>query len=313
MQAGSIGKLHEIIARSHVIIPDLETPYPDSNMAFEINNQSINAIIAQRQQQLDAALHEISSLETVIDCITDLHRQLVEKKEKITQSMDSHKRLVSALWRLPNEILSQIFIFCLPEIHKVFPGPASKLVSPMLLTRVCQRWREVAINMPSLWCKLRLDLDRNSRRKWQQQAFYYDTWLRQSQARPLLLVVQCYAGDMAKIRNLLQPYGNQVSSLNIPFLVGIDKLLENLPTLQELILHRTAGAGSHPPTLAKSISRLPITVRSLKVLRLSFSASDFSIFSPVLARLTHLELSLFRLNEVFELLQLCPNLSSLLL
>ncbi|KAG1747099.1 uncharacterized protein EDB91DRAFT_1116277 [Suillus paluster] len=62
--------------------------------------------------------------------------------------MDLHKRLRSALWRLPTELLFHIF----------YLSPTSKL-APMLLTRICRRWREVAVGMPSLWCMLYMQLD----------------------------------------------------------------------------------------------------------------------------------------------------------
>ncbi|KAG1884120.1 hypothetical protein F4604DRAFT_1677262 [Suillus subluteus] len=48
----------------------LETQYPISNTyysAFNLNYQNISAIITKRQQQLDAASHEISRFQTVMD------------------------------------------------------------------------------------------------------------------------------------------------------------------------------------------------------------------------------------------------------
>ncbi|KAG1730689.1 uncharacterized protein EDB91DRAFT_749777 [Suillus paluster] len=66
--------------------------------------------------------------------IKNLHRQLVEKKDKITQSMNLHKRLVSTLRCLPTEVLFHIFIYCLPEVK--YPSPAPNL-APILFTRIC--------------------------------------------------------------------------------------------------------------------------------------------------------------------------------
>ncbi|KAG1747736.1 uncharacterized protein EDB91DRAFT_1262684 [Suillus paluster] len=42
---------------------------------------------------------EISGLETAMNSIKNIHQQLVEKKDTITQSMNLHKQLESALWR----------------------------------------------------------------------------------------------------------------------------------------------------------------------------------------------------------------------
>ncbi|KAG0698186.1 hypothetical protein DFH29DRAFT_773438, partial [Suillus ampliporus] len=116
--------------------------------------QCISAIITGRQQQLDAVLHEIPGLETVMDSIKNLHQQLVKMKDKITQSVDLHKGLVSALWRLPTEVLSHIFYQRLPECDG-WLSPSSKR-APMLLTGIYRRWKETAVGMPSIWCRLRV-------------------------------------------------------------------------------------------------------------------------------------------------------------
>ncbi|KAJ7368724.1 hypothetical protein DFH08DRAFT_947629 [Mycena albidolilacea] len=50
---------------------------------------------------------------------------------------------------LPFELTSEIFTHCLPAerfIDVVNPGEA-----PLLLTRVCQTWRQIAISTPALW------------------------------------------------------------------------------------------------------------------------------------------------------------------
>ncbi|KAG1777001.1 hypothetical protein EV702DRAFT_930874, partial [Suillus placidus] len=68
--------------------------------------------------------------------INHLHRQLTKQKGKIISSITLHKRLVSPLWRLPTEVLSHIFVHCLPEDK--YLSPASKL-TPVLLTRICRQ------------------------------------------------------------------------------------------------------------------------------------------------------------------------------
>ncbi|KAG1724176.1 hypothetical protein EDB19DRAFT_318880 [Suillus lakei] len=131
---------------------DLETPYSrastpnTSHFAIELKGKSIRNTITDRQRQLDAVLLEISGLETVMDSITNMHQQLIEEKDKIVQSTTFHKGLVSSLWCLPTEVLSQFFHHCLPEDK--YLSPASML-SPMLLTRICRPWREVAVGILS--------------------------------------------------------------------------------------------------------------------------------------------------------------------
>ncbi|KAG1868256.1 hypothetical protein DFJ58DRAFT_97554 [Suillus subalutaceus] len=209
-----IRALQDILARSNSS-PHLETPYseagsPDANNpAIEFKDRTV--IITERQQQLDAVVHEISGLQTVMDSINNLRQQLAEKKDKITQSMNSHKRLASALWRFPTEILSHIFMHCLPKDK--YLSPDSKL-PPVLLTRICRRWRDVAVGTSGLWCRLFVDV---RHRDWQKTAFGCDSWLKRSQRCPLSLAVKCVGNDMTDQQNLLWPYMNQISSLYICF------------------------------------------------------------------------------------------------
>ncbi|KAG1774408.1 hypothetical protein EV702DRAFT_534648 [Suillus placidus] len=314
-----IGALHNILARSRVIISaDLETPYSCRSYPInrsvtkcELDQPRISAVIKERQEQLDAALHEISDLERVMDGINNLYRQLIEKKDGITHSMNLHKRLVSGIWRLPTEVLSHIFVHCFPETSHI--SPPSKTLAPMLLTRVCRRWREIAVGMPRLWCRLRLYSSEVDNRCWESIAFCYDLWLKRSRGLPLSLEVWCRSDDSnTRLRSFIQPYINQISSLSLHFspLTNWPELMfENLSALQELIV--CAYNDSKMPQIAQSVSQLPLTMRSLKITFPVLSLHGFSAFTPLLARLTHIEVAIYQMNAVPDMLVLCPNLSSL--
>ncbi|KAG2032892.1 hypothetical protein BDR03DRAFT_731357 [Suillus americanus] len=293
------------LAHSQVIIPDLETQYPVSNThysAFNLNYQNISAIITERQQQLDAASHEISRLETVIDGINHIHQQLVAKKDEVTQSMNSHKRLVSALWRLPAEVLSQIFAHCLPNERCL--SPASK-AAPMLLTRVCRRWREVAVDMSSLWQGLYVDKD------WQRAAFCYESWLKRSRGRPLSLGLKCYGGNWTELRSLLQPYINQVSSLtlSLDFLhhAQSEVMVSDFLALEKLNICLNSNSVA---CVVQSISQPPSTLRSLAVTVQFFNVEYATAFNPAWTHLTNIHIDLDE-PSAFPLLLRCPSLSSL--
>ncbi|KAG1750543.1 uncharacterized protein EDB91DRAFT_1217229 [Suillus paluster] len=112
--------------------------------------------------------------------MNSIDQQLVEKKERIAKSMNLHQGLVSPLWRLPTEILAQIFHHCLPDFRhweRDYPSPHPTRSAPILLTRICRRWRDVVVGMPSFWCNLYL----SKRRKWEQAAFCYTSWLERTQ------------------------------------------------------------------------------------------------------------------------------------
>ncbi|KAG1747911.1 uncharacterized protein EDB91DRAFT_1198424 [Suillus paluster] len=302
-----IDALQNSLTRSQAITPDLETTYPrfTNDPIIESKDRTVSAI-TERQQQLDAVLHEFLDLETVMDF--KLHHQLVEKKDKITQSMNLPKELVSTHWRLPTEVLSQIFVHCLPETSHFSPAPK---LAPVLLTRICRRWRDVAVAMPSLWCRLELEVDHSD---WQQQAFCYDSWLKRSQGRPLSFAFKCYIGQSTKLRRLLQPYRNQISSLSIRSYCGVaipEPLLINLPALQELAI--TIHSHDRITNIAHSIStsQLRFTLRSLKVIGSMLGLETLSSFNPIWTHLKNVEIATRHADAFIQLLHLCPDLSSL--
>jgi len=78
--------------------------------------------------------------------------------ERITQKRDHLQKRVSALRRritpIPTEILQQIFGFCL-EAYPVISS-SSLNEAPILLTRVCSRWRSVVLDTPDLWSAMHI-------------------------------------------------------------------------------------------------------------------------------------------------------------
>ncbi|KAG2093547.1 hypothetical protein BD769DRAFT_1585158 [Suillus cothurnatus] len=310
-----IGALQNIFALSQVIIPDIETQCPISNTnysAFKLDYQNISTIITERQQQLDAVSHEISDLKTVMDSVNHIHQQLVAKKDKITQSLNSHKRLVSALWRLPTEVLSQIFVHCLPTEHCLSPAPGT---APVLLTRICRRWREVAVNMPSLWHNLCLD------KHWQRAAFCYESWLERSRGRPLSLKLQCHKHNWFELRSFLQPYINQVSSLSLNFdynSLQPNAMISDFLALEELTISLDSDSepGINRYILLSSstlhdLSQPSCTLRSLTVIGVFFDMKHALTFNPAWARLTNIQINIKEPRAFPQLLCLCPSLSSL--
>ncbi|OAX36314.1 hypothetical protein K503DRAFT_744563 [Rhizopogon vinicolor AM-OR11-026] len=300
--------IDNILASSQAIIPDLETPYSrfsNNNLSESAigQDQSICAIITDRQQQLDAVLHDISDLDIVIDKIKNLRHRLVEKRGKVKQSMNLHKGLISALWRLPAEILSQIFVHCLSA------ETGLGILLPLLLTRICRRWREVAVDTPSLWCNLSVNISRKQSTQWPQAAFCYDSWLRRSQGLPLSLTRVRYDNDdKTKVQSLLQPYMKQITSIVFPTTKAYQLFALDLPTLQELIIENLSHDSAAD---AQSISRLPCNLRSLRLQGPpGFDFQQSCASNPVWVHLTNLEICVNKAETFLHLLQLGINISS---
>ncbi|KIK45509.1 hypothetical protein CY34DRAFT_801590 [Suillus luteus UH-Slu-Lm8-n1] len=129
---------------------------------------------------------------------------------------------------------------------------SNRKVSPMFLPFT------LSMMVFKLWCMLQLEVDRDD---WQQRARCYDTWLKNSRGCPLSLRIVCH-GDLNEIRNVLQPYVQQISSLTLYFFL-YDKPFEmdDFHALKELtILQR----GNDPArAIDKSLSKLPVNLRRL--------------------------------------------------
>jgi hypothetical protein len=250
---------------------------------------------------MDATLHQDSSLvPRKIFCWR--RRQFVDEKPKWVQSNTSARAKSSPVHRLPTEILSEIFLLCLPQDQ---PG-----LAPVLLTTICRRWREVAVGFPKLWCMLQFQVDCNDS-DWQQRALFYDSLLQRSRGCPLSLKIVCH-DELSELRQVLEPYIKQILSLTLHFVRCGRKpfMVDDFHALKELtVLNRDIDLEL---AINKSLWVLPVNLLRLDLTRVLVNYAYFVY--PQAARwfhLTHLKIKINLMQEFLLLLIECPNLSSL--
>ncbi|KAG2035627.1 hypothetical protein BDR03DRAFT_1092985 [Suillus americanus] len=284
-----------------------------------IDSPSVSANTGGTQNLLDAIIGQDSGLETVRNDVGYRQRQLVEGKVDIIQSNTSPSRgsFSSPIWHLPTEILSEIFLYCLPEDEDLV---CTLRQAPILLTRICRRWREVAVSLPRLWCRLQLQFwhtawqDRAYRYDdWEARALGYDSWLKRSGGGPLSLRLKCRS-DWSKPRSLLQPYIQQISSLSLDFLSCHGPfMMEDFHALTELTIRKYAR-DDPARAIDRSLSKLPVNLRRINMKDLWFNRRQLNFFTPsAWACLTHLEIGVGGLDALVRILCLCPNLCSLMM
>lgn len=88
-------------------------------------------------------------------------------RDSVRSAMRTRKRLSSAMYRIPPEIWSQIFLCCLPSANcgdnrndtdtEKFLEPTPN-AAPLLLCGICHTWRTTAIQTPQLWNSLTIHL-----------------------------------------------------------------------------------------------------------------------------------------------------------
>ncbi|KAJ7639162.1 hypothetical protein FB45DRAFT_827949 [Roridomyces roridus] len=87
---------------------------------------------------------------------------------------------------LPPEIMSAIFIRCLPTVRKGRDAVNIAEV-PLLLSQVCSHWRQIALSAPTLWKDLDIRLEYFERK---QAANMVETWLARARNCPLSVTFQ---------------------------------------------------------------------------------------------------------------------------
>ncbi|KAK7040196.1 hypothetical protein VNI00_010002 [Paramarasmius palmivorus] len=153
----------------HLIPEPPLSPFPDSfgmsNMfvqpeshfkdVLHTNYSASSAEIGQIRDLLAQPMEELSRINTEIYRLKSTLAYLISQREKLQAFVNSHRALISPLRRLPPEVLSEIFVLCLP--HECNPT-RNVAEAPLLLTLVCKQWRQVALSTARLWSALHIYL-----------------------------------------------------------------------------------------------------------------------------------------------------------
>ncbi|KAJ7608979.1 hypothetical protein FB45DRAFT_1127683 [Roridomyces roridus] len=107
------------------------------------------ASIQSSASDIDAPL---ASLDAEISRLQKRLRSLQQDRSELLDLQRMPKSILSPLRRMPTEILAEIFVSSLPTSAELFNRTKFQIkASPWIWTRVCSRWREVAISTPALW------------------------------------------------------------------------------------------------------------------------------------------------------------------
>ncbi|KAF7329015.1 F-box domain-containing protein [Mycena venus] len=146
---------------------------------------------------------------------------------------------------LPFDIISQIFVYCLPPEDDALPW---RTEAPLLLAGICRDWRDVALTVHELWNTIHLSLRPRSILK---VAPLLKFWVPRAGNLPLSmsLVYKSEGSDTAAatrtLEELLDVYAPHWSSIELkiplPTLIGLSPPEEDLASLRKLVLDLGAG------------------------------------------------------------------------
>ncbi|KAJ7639454.1 hypothetical protein FB45DRAFT_1024174 [Roridomyces roridus] len=209
----------------------------------------------------------------------DSQTQQTEQTEQAPHQkrLDEHKYPVLSL---PNEIVSEIFIQCLPPYPACPPvrGPSS----PTCLTHICRKWRDIALTTPQLWRAIPFRAAGNP---------HVQAWLERSRSCPLSIFwdesnVFGHWPPPKSLKTIIRHHERwEYANLTIDWMSGQPFLLEGpMPLLSELFLRMDdVDRFAQPRVKTRDFPKL----RTLSLLHCSVHLGDWLPW----AQLTSLTLS----------------------
>lgn len=115
------------------------------------------------QDSISETESDIERLDNHISRVRESLRALEFEREPLAEKLAYQKRITHPLRRMPDDILTEIFLACIDEdvghTWVVENEDSFDLrQAPWVLVQVCKRWREVTLSYPRLWSTIRLSL-----------------------------------------------------------------------------------------------------------------------------------------------------------
>ncbi|KAF9018016.1 hypothetical protein BDZ89DRAFT_1117428 [Hymenopellis radicata] len=122
------------------------------------NHPPLDAELSAFRTTAEDTRATLDDLDSKIVQTRELLENLLSARQRAQSRLEDTKFLLHPMRSIPNELLTEIFHHCIPKTYRVAdPDVIDPHGAPWLLTRVCHRWRELAVNTPQLWTYLLLD------------------------------------------------------------------------------------------------------------------------------------------------------------
>ncbi|KAF5382821.1 hypothetical protein D9757_007311 [Collybiopsis confluens] len=147
-----------------------------NHVPTRIERNTLDALLIDPQLELSRLQSEMRRIQTELEGVA-------RRKQEVEEYIVAHRALASLERQLPPEILAEVFAQCLPKY-----GTRDLDEAPLVLTRVCRNWRQIALGTPRLWTSLHVYLPPNlSDVACSQRIEGVTAWLERSGSLPIRL------------------------------------------------------------------------------------------------------------------------------
>lgn len=204
----------------------------------------LNSNRAPREEEIDQILnicsesaHDLKLLNEQILRLQASLQLITARRDDIQAKLDVYRIVLSPLRRCPTEILQQIFLWTIDP----FPVLSSS-EGPLLLGRVCSRWRSISASTPELWSAIHVTVPealhtyQDFNTKCDKLRGGLSTWLERAGVLPLYISVfsrneNTYQEDVPHVASMLKtfvPYSKQWAYLSIQVPASTLKVFSDL-------------------------------------------------------------------------------------
>ncbi|KAJ6467179.1 hypothetical protein C8R47DRAFT_1078746 [Mycena vitilis] len=168
---------------------------------------------------LGIGIMELDQVNSQIEQANNNLAQLIARRDTVTSRLTKYRSVLSPIRRMPAELLCEIFLHTAGRPNRWDPRPMLPHQVPFVLGQISRLWRNVAINLPSLWNNIDI----------------YDTWqlganstlvplsslktqLARSRSTPLVVTVESWSPTIDFVLDQLHailPHSNHWLSLSI--------------------------------------------------------------------------------------------------
>ncbi|KAK7022362.1 hypothetical protein R3P38DRAFT_2960691 [Favolaschia claudopus] len=149
----------------------------------------------------------IDGLSSTIKALELTLRDLFKEKSDAQRELNS---FIDPIARLPPELRVDIFLLCMPESGDSKPDPNAP---PMVFLNVCRLWRDIALAIPRLWARLRIDSLPCSDKFGPGEVC--NTWIQRACGIPLSLTLHGKLIVNRTMRDLVSQYSAQLRHLSL--------------------------------------------------------------------------------------------------
>ncbi|RXW20446.1 hypothetical protein EST38_g5400 [Candolleomyces aberdarensis] len=290
-----------------------------------------NIQVNQIRAFLEAPLNELGALNREVAIAQRVLDALLAKQRKLSGQIEAHQALIHPMRRLPKELLQEVFLHCLPSEHLPVMSASE---APILLTRICRPWRNLALSTPALWSSIHIPIPRGKNEDEHHEATdarleCLKWWLKLTKDTRLTISLYWpntlrYAfGTEHIFPQAVIDYSTQIRTLELDLPDDVYSMFaklsdSELPNLESVVLHLPVPPG-HPTRGTRALSARLWRAPKLKRVVWESVDDDFLRLPLQWQQMEEIDigassmvpLSFFSSTDACGLVEACPNLTRL--